>query len=168
MRLLPSPGALLRHWHPHPTVPCRHRPPRPVPCCSTPPIPPGKPGHRPPRIDFPEDELIANYYRKHPEVGLAFVSPSIQHIFLATVQWAASATAAALAAAACRPAPTQPLAAPACRPALWHPLTSPTPAATRRTSLPLASHAQNPQPPLMPTHTHTRAGPPGATGPVQL
>ena len=36
--------------------------------CRTPPLPLPKPGHRPPTITYPEDELIEHYYRKHPEV----------------------------------------------------------------------------------------------------
>ncbi|KAL4425206.1 hypothetical protein ABPG75_009222 [Micractinium tetrahymenae] len=36
----------------------------------TPPLPPGKPGKRPPRIVYPEDALVENYYRKHPEARL--------------------------------------------------------------------------------------------------
>lgn len=36
----------------------------------TPPLPVGKPGKRPPRIVYPEDELVDTYYRKHPEARL--------------------------------------------------------------------------------------------------
>ncbi|KAL4435585.1 hypothetical protein ABPG77_002548 [Micractinium sp. CCAP 211/92] len=42
----------------------------------TPPLPPGKPGKRPPRIVYPEDQLVEAYYRKHPEARLEPVDMS--------------------------------------------------------------------------------------------
>ena len=51
--------------------PCRRRRRRPrlgAPR-STPPLPLAKAGRKPPRLAFPEDELIEAYYRRHPEVG---------------------------------------------------------------------------------------------------
>jgi hypothetical protein len=38
--------------------------------CRTPPLPPVRTKKsKPPKITFPEDELLLAYYRKHPEVG---------------------------------------------------------------------------------------------------